>query len=74
MSIHEEKIKYRRLNKRSLHFRNCDEKNFGVSTLCNLDLSAGLPKPQIWGTQVLEQLNYTPENPAPGEKNNLFFT
>ena len=33
-------------------FRKCDEKNFGVSFLCNLDYRANIPKPQIWGSQV----------------------
>jgi hypothetical protein len=36
--------------------RKCDEKNFGVSPLCNLDLRANLPKPQIWGSAVLDQM------------------
>jgi hypothetical protein len=34
-------------------FRNCDENNFGVSELCNLNANI---KPQIWGKQVLDQL------------------
>ena len=58
-----------------IHFRTCDEKNFGVSSLCNLDLRAGLPKPQIWGTQVLDQLGatYSDVNPAPGENIRFYY-
>ena len=40
-------------------FRKCDEKNFGVSELCNLEMTSSLPEPQIFGTQVLDQLNTT---------------
>ena len=40
-------------------FRKCDEKNFGVSGLCNLEMTSSLPQPQIFGTQVLDQLNNT---------------
>jgi amiloride-sensitive sodium channel len=40
-------------------FRKCDEKNFGVSDLCNLEMTSSLPEPQIFGTQVLDQLNST---------------
>jgi hypothetical protein len=35
-------------------FRKCDEKNFGISDMCNLQLTNTLPKPQIFGTQVLQ--------------------
>ena len=35
-------------------FRECDEKNFGMSKLCNLE--AYQIQPQIWGKQVLDQL------------------
>ena len=38
-------------------FRKCTEKNFGMSPLCNVDPSTNLMKPQIWGNQVLKQLN-----------------
>ena len=41
-------------------FRVCDEKNFGMSDLC--DLSAMGIKPQIWGTQVFEQLSSASNN------------
>ena len=36
-------------------FRKCDEKNFGMSPLCNL--SSTSLEPQIWGQAVLNQLN-----------------
>ena len=36
-------------------FRQCDERNFGISELCRFD--NGYPNPQIWGKQVLSQLN-----------------
>ena len=41
-------------------FRECDEKNFGMSKLCNLQ-SVQL-RPQIWGKQVLDQLGTSKEN------------
>ncbi len=50
-------------------FRKCDEKNFGMSPLCNLDKSAILPKPQIWGQAVLNQLNGSKFNTSHIEKN-----
>jgi hypothetical protein len=37
-------------------FRKCDEKNFGVSELCNLEMTNSLPQPQIFGTQVVQVL------------------
>ena len=37
--------------------RKCDEKNFGVSELCNLEKTSTLPQPQIFGTQVLDQVS-----------------
>jgi hypothetical protein len=36
-------------------FRPCDERNFGMSELCNFENEN--PNPQIWGQQVLSQLN-----------------
>jgi hypothetical protein len=42
-------------------FRNCDEKNFGQTSLCNLNSSDPL-YPPIWGDQALQQCkNSTPE-------------
>jgi len=41
-------------------FRTCDEKNFGMSDLCSLQNY--LPKPQIWGTQILNQLPQNQSN------------
>ena len=38
-------------------FRKCDEKNFGMSPLCNLKNLGVLSRPQIWGQTVLSQLN-----------------
>jgi hypothetical protein len=35
-------------------FRKCDEKNFGISDLCNLQNVNILPKPQIFGSQVAQ--------------------
>jgi hypothetical protein len=46
-------------------FRKCDEKNFGVSDLCNLELTGSLPHPQIFGTQVLDQLKSTTNGSMP---------
>ena len=46
-------------------FRKCDEKNFGVSLLCNLELTNTLPQPQIFGTQVLDELNSTSNGSIP---------
>ena len=46
-------------------FRKCDEKNFGVSDLCNLELTGSLPQPQIFGTQVLDELNSTSNGSIP---------
>lgn len=37
-------------------FRKCDEKNFGVSQLCDYKMLKKLSKPQIWSDQVLKQL------------------
>jgi len=41
-------------------FRECDEKNFGVSTLCNL--KSLQIRPQVWSKQVLDQLGTSKEN------------
>ncbi len=38
-------------------FRKCDEKNFGMSQLCNLSRASGLPEPQIWKQAILSQIN-----------------
>lgn len=36
-------------------FRKCDERNFGISQLCNIEKIAESPKPQIYGLQVLKE-------------------
>ena len=41
----------------TIPFRTCNEKNFGLSTLCNLNQDAEVPKPKIWADQVLNQFS-----------------
>lgn len=40
----------------SERFRSCDEKNFGSSPMCNFYDIASLSKPQLFGAQVIRQL------------------
>jgi hypothetical protein len=47
----------------TIPLRKCNEKNFGLSTLCNLNPEAMVPKPQIWAKQVLDQFSKDGEIP-----------
>ena len=38
-------------------FRRCDEKTFGQTIFCNIDRTSCTPTPNLWGHQVLLQLN-----------------
>lgn len=39
-------------------FRKCDERNLGMTQFCNMEKFASLPKPQIFGQQVLDEFKF----------------